>query len=310
MPSRRARPTIAPSAPACSSASRSSSERMPPAASTGKPERSTTPRTSSTSGPSSVPSRSIAVHRSRETPAAAQRSIASSSVDAAFRPAARSHDAVAHVERDHQPLSERSDELVQQRPRRRADDDAARAGAHEGLRVGDRANAAGGLHRRRRRRMHERADHDGADQPGPRAVQVDDVDPLGPFGREAPGELRRLAVLRDALIVALLEADSFPAEQVDCRNDFHMSLTLCYYANTIRWERLTPHTHGRHRRSQSSSRRSPPSARRRRWVASCATSARCRSWRRWRTAGRSRVCWRKGCRTWRSASGRTRRRRR
>ncbi len=70
-------------------------------------------------------------------------------------------------------------------------------------------------------------DDDGADQTRPRAVEVDDMDPACSLGREPRGKRGRLAVLRDALVVALLEADSFPAEQVDCRNDFHTILTLC-----------------------------------------------------------------------------------
>ena len=38
----------------------------------------------------------------------------------------------------------------------------------------------------------------------------------------------------------------------------------------------------------------------RRWSGSCGISARSRSWRRWRTAGRWRGWWTRGCRTWRS----------
>ena len=69
--------------------------------------------------------------------------------------------------------------------------------------------------------MHECAHDDWADETRSRAVEVDDVDPACAGGREASRELGRLAVFRHTFVVALLEADGFPAEQVDCGNYLH-----------------------------------------------------------------------------------------
>ena len=149
-PSSNARPTIAPSAPARSSASRSASEPMPPAASTARPERSTTRATKPTSGPSSVPSRSIAVQRTRRTPAPTQRPIASSRSRPLSVQPRRVDDVVAHVQRDDEPLAEGGDELVEEAPRRRADHDSARSRGEQRLGVRNGPDPAGSLSPRRR----------------------------------------------------------------------------------------------------------------------------------------------------------------
>src|ERR1041385_5565466 len=60
----------------------------------------------------------------------------------ALRPAARADDAVSDVERDDEALAEGRDEVVEERPRSGADDDAGGAGAEQRLRVRDRTNAA------------------------------------------------------------------------------------------------------------------------------------------------------------------------
>ena len=96
-----------PSQPVAATASTSSSEEIPPAATTAGP-RATTCRSSSRSGPSSVPSRSIAVQCSLRTPAAAQRSTASSTVEPGLvLPAAHGDPAAAGVDRDDERLADR-----------------------------------------------------------------------------------------------------------------------------------------------------------------------------------------------------------
>ena len=68
---------------------------------------------------------------------------------------------------------------------------------------------------------------------------------------------------------------------------------------TNRW-RNGVDTHGGPRRCETFSRRSCRWSRDRRRRRSSGISARSRSWRRWRTAGKWPVCWSGGCPTWRS----------
>ena len=70
--------------------------------------------------------------------------------------------------------------------------------------------------------MHERGHDDRADETRARAVEVDNVDPARACGCETSGELGRLAVFGHTGVVALLEADGFPAEQVDRGDYLHL----------------------------------------------------------------------------------------
>ena len=130
-------------------------------------------------GPASVPSRSIAVHRTRATPAAMQRSTASSSEKPApsVQPAVRDL-AVADVERDDEPLAERLHPRRRVGERSGADDDAVGAGRRA-------TRAASSIERMppdawssaRRRQPGDEADELRADAARARAVQVDEMDP-------------------------------------------------------------------------------------------------------------------------------------
>ena len=77
--------------------------------------------------------------------------------------------------------------------------------------------------------MHQRAHDDRADETRSRPVEVDHVEPACAFGCEPSGELGRFPVLRHAGVVALLEADSFSAEQVYGRYEFQVIPAPLYY---------------------------------------------------------------------------------
>jgi hypothetical protein len=140
-------------------------------------------------------------------------------IEPTFCPATRAHDVVSHIECDDQSLTQRGYELVEERPCSRADHDAARPGPDERLRIGDRPHTAGSLNRSGGRSVHERGHDNRADQTRSRTVEVDDMNPARAGGCETGRELGGLAVLGHAGVVPALEADSFPAEQVD-RGDY------------------------------------------------------------------------------------------
>ena len=104
----------------------------------------------------------------------------------------------------------------------------------------ERADAAAGLHREPDLARDALDDLDVAGHAVARAVEVDDVDPLGAL----LGELARLGdrvlvVDGHALVVALGEAHRSPAEDVDCGKDDHRALLLDDAAE-VREQRAAP----------------------------------------------------------------------
>ena len=246
-PSRRARPTIAPSAPAPSSAATSSSERMPPAARTGRPELSTTRRTSSTSGPCSVPSRSIAVQSRRA------------------RAPRRSGDRVVDVERALRPARPRmtpSRTSSATTSRRRAPRRARRAAPTPPCRRRPALHRPAGAPRRPRRCAHRRTPARQRARPprrGPRRHRDESGRHARRRGRRRGSSARppprscarapRLAVLRRRGRSRPVEADGSVAEEIDGRDDFHR----CCYVNVLTRSMATgePSHPWQTRRSQS-----------------------------------------------------------
>ena len=175
--------------------------------------------TSSRSGPASVPSRSIAVQRTRSTPASRQSSTARSGRQARrLRPAGGPHLPVAHVERDDEPLAERlgprrrdrGRRPCRRRPGRRRPSSSASASSSERMppeawsragatAVGDRAHELG---RGRGRSARRRGRRDGSAR--------------APAAANAPRERDRVAgALDDVVVVAPVEAHGALAEHVD-----------------------------------------------------------------------------------------------
>ena len=127
--------------------------------------------------------------------------------------------AVADVERDDEPLAERTAHGRRIGEGGGADDDAVGAGVEQGSRVLERADPAGGLQRGRGDRLGDEPDELRADAPGARAVEVDEVDARRARRREAPGQLDGVAgALDDLVVVPLMQADGALAEHVDGRD--------------------------------------------------------------------------------------------
>ena len=223
-PARRALPATAASQPRSRTASRSSIEEIPPAAITGSPAARTSAR-SSTSGPASEPSRTVLVTSRRATPAAAQ-SLASDAGGRPGRPRPTFDGdlAVAHVDRDDEPLAEPRRRLGEERggERGRPDHDAVCPG---GERRRDRfvgAVAAADLEREAAGRC------DPLDEPERRraaegAVEIDEVEAAGTLVAEPPGELDGVAALdRDGLAASLREPDDAAVENVDRREELEV----------------------------------------------------------------------------------------
>lgn len=182
-PSRRARPTIAPSQPVPATAERSSVERTPPAASTASPPPPHTRPRRSSSGPVE---RSVAIDRGAED--AGDGGVAAA-VDGVLdrdrrraRPPSDCDVAVPNVDRDDETIAERGGEAGERLvlgERCGPDDHAEGARLEEALGVSDGADAAGCLESCRGSRE-RRAPHDvGAYPSVSRAVEVDEVDKRG-----------------------------------------------------------------------------------------------------------------------------------
>ena len=222
----------------------------------------------------------------------------------------RAHDAVAHVERDHEPLAERRDHGVGSGPRGRADDDAVGAGVEQRLArpraSGSRPTPARGagataaatrrdeLRPRPARRARRRGRRGGsASRPPPRSA------------RASVDRARRRARRRRRSRPAARRTASV-AEHVDGRDHLdRLSSHVYRHVNVLTWTyddgRRGPDIHGRRKEmTELFEAIAVAGDAGRGGAASSGTSARCRSWRRWRTAGRWRGCWSRGCRTWRS----------
>ena len=162
-PARSALPATAASHPSSRTAIRSSIDEMPPAAITGSPASSTSPRRS-TSGPASEPSRAVLVTSSRLTPAAAQSLGERRSRGArAPRPTVDRDLAVADVDRDDELIGEPGGRSAEERGGERGSADHHAVGtrrdrvARSRSRCDSRLRPGAEARRRRRRARRGRA---------------------------------------------------------------------------------------------------------------------------------------------------------
>ena len=280
---------MAPSQPTASIALRSSGERIPPAARTRRPDSAHTSARRSNDGPPSVPSRSIAVHRSRLAPACVARSTASGTENDVRRVQPSTATVPARTSIATTSLSPSSrDELVEKAAggeRRGTDDDALGACGHERRGVPRRAHASCSLDARRRRCRDRASDELRPHAACPGCAQVDDVDDLRTGRGDALDQRERVSFAeRDLVVVATEESNRFRAEDVDGRDDLEClwlaghrvsMLTCC----NRRWP-TNPRIHGERARQTTSSRRFSASGRWTRRSGSSAISARSRRSRR------------------------------
>ena len=177
-PSRAARPTIAPAAPARRSVRSWSTVAMPPAAITGLPARRTR-STVARSVPASVPTRATAVTRNAGAPPATSHPRVSARPRSTGGLAPGPDPALVDLDADDDPIAEAVDHgegpfFVDEHAG--AEHHATRACVERGLRVVPRADAAASLHRSAERP--DRADRvEVAGLARERAVQVDHVQP-------------------------------------------------------------------------------------------------------------------------------------
>ena len=196
-PARRALPATAASHPSSRTASRSSTEEIPPAATTGSPAASTS-ESSATSGPASEPSRAVLV--TSEPFDACRRAVLRERRrrDAgAPGPAVHRDLAVPDVDRDDESLAEPRGRLGEERGRERrgSDHDTIGAGGEGRTRWPRRAVAAADLQRQPAGRCDALDEPEGG-RAGERAVEVDEVEACGALGdgtaaRARPGRRPR-----------------------------------------------------------------------------------------------------------------------